>query len=152
IPDLRKTPLKMSSIVLSSLRAPATAKKNNVNPLIRDQMELVPNITHVFTSEQHLYLQYEVYDSGKGKISVPAGEGQGQAAGKDSGRQPQQREGVRVLTSIELLQGATKAYESKPVVANEVTAPDRHAVIFQMDLPLQALKPGFYLCQVNIID
>jgi len=38
------------------------------------------------------------------------------------------------------------------VVANEVTAPDRKAVIFQMDLTLQALKPGLYLCQVNVID
>jgi hypothetical protein len=57
-----------------------------------------------------------------------------------------------VFTSIEFLQGATKVYESKPVVANEVTAPDRKAVIFQMDLPLQLLKPGFYLCQVNVID
>jgi len=38
------------------------------------------------------------------------------------------------------------------VVANEVTAPDRKAVIFQIDLPLQALKPGLYLCQVNVID
>jgi hypothetical protein len=56
------------------------------------------------------------------------------------------------LTSIEFLQGATKVYESKPVVANEVTAPERKAVIFQIDLPLQALKPGLYLCQVNVID
>jgi hypothetical protein len=37
-------------------------------------------------------------------------------------------------------------------VANEVTAPDRKAVIFQIDLPLQALKPGFYVCQVNVVD
>ena len=33
-----------------------------------------------------------------------------------------------------------------------MTVPDRKAVIFQMDLPLQALKPGLYLCQVNVID
>jgi hypothetical protein len=38
------------------------------------------------------------------------------------------------------------------VVASEVTAPDRRAVIFQIDLPLQTLKPGLYLCQVNVID
>jgi hypothetical protein len=38
------------------------------------------------------------------------------------------------------------------VVANEVTAPERKAVIFQMDLPLQTLKPGLYVCQVNVID
>ena len=31
-------------------------------------------------------------------------------------------------------------------------APDRKAVVLQMDVPLQALKPGLYLCQVNIID
>jgi len=59
---------------------------------------------------------------------------------------------VRVFTSIEFLQGSAKVYESKPVVANEVTAPDRKAVIFQIDLPLQALKPGFYVCQVNVVD
>jgi len=56
-----------------------------------------------------------------------------------------------VFTSIEFLR-PTKIYESKPVVANEVTAPDRKAVIFQWDLPLQLLRPGLYLCQVNVID
>jgi hypothetical protein len=37
-------------------------------------------------------------------------------------------------------------------VASDVTAPDRKAVIFQIDLPLQSLKPGFYTCQVNVVD
>jgi len=59
---------------------------------------------------------------------------------------------VRVMTSIEFLQGSAKVYESKPVVATDVTAPDRKAVVFQIDVPLQTLKPGFYLCQVNVID
>src|SRR2546425_1319139 len=71
IPDLRKAPLKMSSVVLSSLRAPATNKKNGANPLVRDQLELVPSITHVFTPDQHLYLQFEVYDAAKGKNPAP---------------------------------------------------------------------------------
>ena len=62
------------------------------------------------------------------------------------------KDSVRVFTSIEFLQGTIKVYESKPIVANEVTAPDRKAVIFQIDLPLQALKPGFYVCQVNVVD
>jgi len=56
------------------------------------------------------------------------------------------------LTNIEFLQGTAKVYESKPVVANEITAPERKAVVFQIDLPLQTLKPGLYLCQVNVID
>jgi len=57
-----------------------------------------------------------------------------------------------VLTSVEFLQGSAKVYESKPVVAGEVTTPDRKAIAFQMDVPLQTLKPSFYLCQVNVID
>src|SRR5690242_1802393 len=72
VPDLRKAPLKMSSVVLSSLRTPAANKKGAPNPLVRDQMETVPNITHVFTADQHLYLQYEVYDAAKGKAPAPA--------------------------------------------------------------------------------
>jgi VWFA-related protein len=154
VPDLRRAPLKMSSVVLSSLRAPIANKKSEANPLVRDQMELVPNITHVFSPDQHLYLQYEVYDAAKGKNSSPASApGNGpQSAAKDAPVTKQSRDSVRVLTSIEFLQGTTKVYESKQVVANEVTAPDRKAVIFQIDLPLQTLKPGLYLCQVNVID
>jgi VWFA-related protein len=152
IPDLRKMPLKMSSVVLSSLRAPVTNRKNGANPLVRDQMELVPNITHVFTPDQHLYLQYEVYDAAKGKNPAPAAAASQNGTAKDAPTAKPPKDSIRVFTSIEFLQGATKIYESKPVVANEVTAPERKAVIFQMDLPLQALKPGLYLCQVNVID
>ena len=71
---------------------------------------------------------------------------QGKASNKD------QRESIRVLTSVEFLQGDVKVYESKPIAATEVTVPQRKAVVFQLDLPLQMLKPGFYTCQVNIID
>lgn len=154
VPDLRRVPLKMSSVVLSSLRTPIANKKSESNPLVRDQMELVPNITHVFSPDQHLYLQYEVYDAAKGKNSSPASApGHGpQSVAKDAPVTKPSHDSVRVLTSIEFLQGATKVYESKTVVVNEVTAPDRKAVVFQIDIPLQALKLGLYLCQVNVID
>jgi VWFA-related protein len=160
IPDLRKTPLRMSSVVLSSQRVPAGAKKTSgPHPLVQNQTELVPNITHVFTQDQHLYLQYEVYDAARGKNPAAAaaanGPANGNAPGNEGERVPQAkapRDSVRVLTSIEFLQGGVKVFETKPVVANEVTAPDRKAVIFQIDLPLQALTPGFYVCQVNVLD
>jgi VWFA-related protein len=150
IPDLRKAPLRMSSVVLSSLRVPVThtSKKRAVDPLIQDQTQLVPNVTHVFTRDQHLYLQYEVYDAERGKVAVePAA---GKAAGAEKPKQP--RESIHVLTSIEFLQGNVKVYESKQVAATEDTDPNRKAVVFQIDLPLQKLKPGFYICQVNVID
>jgi len=143
IPDLRKAPLRMSSVVLSSQRVPATQKKKAFQPLITDQSELVPSVTHVFTQDQHLYLQYEIYDPAKNKSSQTSANSTQEKAPKGS---------VHVLTSIEFLQSETKVYETKPIVAQEITAADRHAVIFQMDIPLQSLKPGFYTCQINVID
>jgi len=154
IPDLRKVPLRMSSVVLASQRVPATNNKaKGPHPLIQNQTELVPNITHVFTQDQHLYLQYEVYDAAHARKGAPAAAADATAGGSANPPQPKApRDAVRVLTSIEFLQGNAKVYESKQVVADEVTAPDRKAVIFQIDLPLQSLKPGFYTCQVNVVD
>ena len=152
IPDLRKVPLRMSSVVLASQRVPATGNKKGLHPLVQNQTELVPNITHVFTQDQHLYLQYEVYDAARTKKGAAASTDV-TATGSATPPQPKApRDAVRVLTSIEFLQGNAKIYESKQVVASEVTAPDRKAVIFQIDLPLQSLKPGFYTCQVNVVD
>jgi VWFA-related protein len=160
IPDLRKVPLRSSSVVLSSLRVPATGKNKGTNPLVGDQTELVPNVTHVFTQDQHLYLQFEVYDAAKGKSSQAALANIAPATGSEAGKDQsatdaahkEQKESIRVLTSVEFLQNDVKVYESKPIVATEVTVPQRKAVVFQLDLPLQKLKPGFYTCQVNIID
>jgi len=142
IPDLRKAPLRMSSVVLSSQRVPAAQKrKSGFQPLISEQTELVPSVTHVFRQDQKLYLQYEVYDAAKAK-----------APETKSGEAKNTHPTVRVLTSIEFLQSDAKVYETKPIAAQEITAPDRRAVTFQMEIPLEGLKPGFYTCQVNIID
>ena len=142
IPDLRKAPLRMSSVVLSSQRVPVAQKKQSgFQPLITEQTQLVPSVTHVFRQDQKLYLQYEVYDAARAKAAEAKG-------GDAKNGHPT----VRVLTSIEFLQGDLKVYETKPIVAKEITAPDRKAVIFQMEIPLEGLKPGFYTCQVNIID
>jgi len=151
IPDLRKVPLRSSSVVLSSLRVPATAKNKATNPLVGDQTELVPNVTHVFTQDQHLYLQFEVYDAAKGKSPATAAKAPAGPA-SDASTPKSQGDTIRVLTSVQFMQGDAKVYESKPLIATEVNVPQRKAVEFQLDLPLQTLKPGFYTCQVNIID
>ena len=43
-------------------------------------------------------------------------------------------------------------FESSLVELTELNERDRKAGVFQLDLPLTALKPGFYTCQVNVID
>ena len=155
VPDMKKTPLKLSSIVLSSQRTP-DAEKKSANPLVRDGVEWIPNVAHVFRQDQHLYFLYEVYDPAKEK-------GGGGAAGSPGGANAPalanppgltRREGgpVRVLTSIEFMSGGVKMYETPLVEADRINIPEREAVAFQFDVPLTQLKPGTYVCQVNVID
>jgi VWFA-related protein len=142
VPDMKKTPLKLSSIVLSSQRTPDA--KKSVNPLVRDGVEWIPNVAHVFRQDQHLYFLYEVYDPTKQKDEpVPAA---------SPGLTRREGGPVRVLTSIEFLSGGVKVYETPLVEADRVNIPERGALAFQFDVPLAQLKPGTYVCQVNVID
>ena len=143
VPDMKKVPLKLSSVVLASQRTPNTAKPASGSPnlLVRDGLQWIPNVAHVFRQDQHLYFLYEVYDPAKQKgVAEPPG-----PARHDGGP-------VHVLTSIEFLSGGTKVYETPLVTATSVNVPDRNAVAFQFDVPLTQLKPGAYICQVNVID
>ena len=138
IPDLKTAPLKMSSVVLASQLQPATKHKTE-NPLVHDGSEIIPSVTHVFSSGQHLYLYYEVYDPGRQNVT------DAKAGGDD-------KPGIRLLTNVSFFQGKAKTYETQLAEAREINTPDRHAAVFQLDIPLTSLKPGFYTCQVNVID
>ncbi len=143
VPDMKKVPLKLSSVVMASQRTPNT-EKNSLNPLVQDGLEWVPNVAHVFRQDQHLYFLYEVYEPAKEKGAPEP------AASPGLGR----REGgpVKVLTSIEFLSGGSKVFETPLVTAKVINDPQRDAVAFQFDVPLTQLKPGTYICQVNVID
>jgi len=140
VPDLKSTPLKMSSIVMASQLQPVT-KKDAGNPLAQSGQQIVPSVTRVFSSKQHLYLYYEVYDPAKEAAAELT------AAGEKT-----DRPGVRVMSNVEFFQGDNKAYETPLVRVRELTVPGRKAAVFQLDVPLSDLKPGFYTCQVNVID
>lgn len=132
VPDLKNQPLKMSSVVLANQIQPSGKKKNADNPLVRDGSEIVPSVTHVFSSGQHLYLYYEVYD--------PARDG------------AENKPGIRVLTNVAFFQGKAKVYETPLVDTIELSPGNRKAAVFQLDVALSQLKPGFYTCQVNVVD
>jgi VWFA-related protein len=134
LPDMKKDPLKMSSIVLASMRQPS--KKQS--PLVRDGEEYVPNISHVFRQDQHLYLLYEIYDPAHQKPAADAPKGT--------------KAGINLLSSLELIQGATKVYETPVVQARAINVAGRDAVSIELDLPLAGLKTGSYIGQLNVID
>jgi VWFA-related protein len=138
VPDFKGTPLKMSSVVLASQLRP-NRKHINENPLIRDGSEIVPNVTHVFSADQHLFLYFEVYDPGRQllhPIDNPA----------DGG------DAIHLLSNVAFFKGNSKAYETPIVESDQLNAPLRRAAVFKLDVPLTSLKPGFYTCQVNVID
>jgi VWFA-related protein len=145
LPDLKKFPLKLSSVVLSSQRSPS-GKKEEDSPLSNGGFTWVPNVAHVFRTDQHMYLLYEVYDP----ASTPAKGPAPAAAAKPHGTPGQA--GMKVLTSIEFLQGTTKVFETPLVEATSVNVPGRDAVAFAFDIPLDRLHAGLYICQVNVID
>jgi VWFA-related protein len=134
LPEMKKAPLKMSSIVLASMRQPS--KKDT--PLVRGGQEYVPNISHVFRQDQHLYLLYEIYSPAREK---PA-ENQPKAT----------KPGIKLLSSLELMQGGAKVYETPLVEARAINVEGRDAVAIELDVPLATLKPGQYVCQLNVID
>jgi len=134
LPDMKKSPLKMSSIVLASMRQPS--KKDS--PLVRSGEEYVPNISHVFRQDQHLFLLYEIYNPAHDKPAADAPKGT--------------KAGINLLSSLELLQGSTKVFETPLVQARAINVEGRDAVAIELDVPLGGLKPGSYVCQLNVID
>ncbi len=92
---------------------------------MRDGQELVPNVTHVVSTGQHLYFYYEVYE--------PAAP-------------------VKVMTSIAFFRGRQRAFETPSVQTTELGGTDKKTAVFQFDLPAASLKPGLYTCQVNVVD
>jgi len=134
LPDMKKSPLKLSSIVLSSMRQ--ASKKQD--PLVRNGQEYVPNISHVFRQDQHLYLLYEIYGPTREKVATDAAKGT--------------KPGINLLSSLELIQGSTKVYETPVVQARSINVQGRDAVAMELDVPLAGLKAGSYICQLNVID
>jgi VWFA-related protein len=127
VPELKQAPVKVSSLILSTQLQPASGRKTD-SPLVRDGVELVPNLTHIVGRDQKLYFYYEVYDP-----TV------------DNGA-PQLR------TSLAFYRGKVKVFETPIVERTRLDVADRHAAVFQFELPAGSFKPGLYTCQVSIID
>ncbi|MEP6916043.1 MAG: VWA domain-containing protein [Acidobacteriota bacterium] len=128
VPELKQSAMKVSSVVLSTQLQPA-AKGKTDNPLVRDGVQLIPNLTHVVGKDQKLFFYYEVYDPGQ-----------------TGGAAPQLR------TSLAFYRGKVKVFETPVVERTSIDVPERHAALFQFEVPADSFTPGLYTCQINIID
>jgi len=127
VPELKQSAVKVSSLVLSTQLQNVSGRRNP-NPLVRDGLELVPNLTHIVNRSQKVYFYYEVYE--------PA---------TDAGA-PQLR------TSLSFYRGKVKVFETPIVERVSLDVADRRAAVFQFEVPADSFAPGLYTCQVNIID
>ncbi len=158
VPDQKKLPVKLSSIVLSSQRTPAAPPRRGPgpppppNPLEQDGQQFVPNVPHVFRQDAHMYLLYELYDPTKSAGEAAAQAATATAAAQSGLKARTNPGGIKVMTSIEFLQNGAKILETPLVTTDVLNEPDRGAVSFNFDVPLTQLKPGAYICQVNVID
>jgi len=116
VPDLKWQSLKMSSVVLAS-QLESAKKGSTPNPLIRDGQKIIPNVTHVFSSAQHVRLYYEVYEPGRANPAPSSRTGPASSA-------------IHLLTNVAFFRGKTKVFESSLVELTELNARDRRAGIF----------------------
>ena len=128
VPELKQAPVKVSSVVLSTQLQQQASRGRSDNPLVRDGAQLIPNVTHVVGRDQKLFFYFEVYE-------------------------PAIAEALPDLrASLAFYRGKIKVLETPVLERNALDAPDRKAVVFRLEVPAEAFKPGLYTCQVNIID
>ncbi|MCC6393711.1 MAG: hypothetical protein IT167_24145 [Bryobacterales bacterium] len=138
IPDLtaEQKYLPISSVVLSNQRekldtALATAEKNRkliaANPLVQDQQKLIPSVTRVFRKGQEMYVYLEAYQPGAESTEM-------------------------MVARVSFFRGKVKAFESAPLPVTQGLNAKSKAVPVRFSLPLGKLRPGRYICQVNVVD
>ena len=92
--------------------------RKTLSPLVHDNLEIIPNLTHVVTQDQKLYFYYEVYEP----------------AMVDN--RPQLR------TNLTFYRGKVKVYETPIVERTSLDAADRKAAIFEFEVDAKTFTPG----------
>jgi VWFA-related protein len=119
--------MKVSSVVMSTQVQKAAAGRTD-NPLVRDGVQLLPNLTRAVGRNQKVYFYYEVYDPALTDQSLD------------------------LRTSLAFYRGGVKVFETPQVTRTMLDEPNRRAVVFQFEVPAEQFKAGTYTCQINIVD
>ena len=128
VPDLTRAPVKVSSVVLSTQLQHGPPARRTLSPLVRDNLEIIPNLTHIVTQDQKLYFYYEVYEAAIAENRL------------------------HLRTNLTFYRGKVKVYETPIVERMSLDAADRKAAVFEFEVDASTFTPGLYTCQVNVID
>ena len=127
VPQMTGQTMKVSSVVMSTQVQKAPGGRSD-NPLVRDGVQLLPNLTRAVGRSQKVYFYYEVYDPAVTEQSPD------------------------LRTSLAFYRGGVKVFETPTVTRTAIDEPNRRAVVFQFEVPAEQFRPGTYTCQINIID
>ena len=127
VPQMNGQTMKVSSVVMSTQVQKAAGGRSE-NPLVRDGVQLLPNLTRAVGRTQKVYFYYEVYDPAVAEQSPD------------------------LRTSLAFYRGGVKVFETPVVTRTAIDEPNRRAVVFQFEVPAEQFRPGTYTCQINIID
>lgn len=127
VPQLNPQTMKVSSVVMSTQVQKAAVTRSD-NPLVREGVQLLPNLTRAVGRNQKVYFYYEVYDPALAEQSPD------------------------LRTSLAFYRGGVKVFETPVVTRTTIDEPNRRAVVFQLEVPAEQFRPGTYTCQINIID
>jgi len=139
IPNLNKEDKRVpiSSVVLSSQRvdlkdALFTAKDKTQsaqasNPLVQDNLKLIPSVTRVFSKARDMFVYLQAYE--------PAAQS------------PQP-----LVAFVTFYRGPVKAFETPPLPVTEAENNRLKTVPLRFSLALDKLPAGKYDCQVTVVD
>jgi hypothetical protein len=140
IPNLEKevTALPISTVVLSSQRLPigdelfamknSQAKKADlVDPLITDNVRLVPSVTRVFSRSRDLFAYLQAYEPGAATMRPLA-------------------------TFVTIYKGTEQVLETPPMAIDSGMDSHSKAIPMRFTVPIAKLEPGEYDIQVTVLD
>jgi VWFA-related protein len=139
IPNLNKEDkrIPISSVVLSSQRvdlkdALFTAKDKTqsaqiANPLVQDNLKLIPSVTRVFSKARDMYIYLQAYE-------------------------PAAQTAQPLVAFVTFYRGQVKAFETPPLPVTESLNNRLKTVPLRFSLALDKLPAGKYDCQVTVID
>jgi VWFA-related protein len=138
IPNLAREQVRLpiSTVVLTSQRALRTDALYTVrqkissdvaNPLVFDGQQLIPSVTRTFSARRPLFVFLQSYEP-----AAPA---------------------MRPLVAfVAFYRDWVKVLETDPLAVGEGWDPASKAVPIRFTIPLRALPPGSYDCQVTVLD
>jgi hypothetical protein len=140
VPNLSKEEkrLPISSVVLSSQRVDfkdalynavkdKTQKEETTNPLVEDGQKLIPSVTRVFSKGREMFVYLQAYEPGT-----------------DSARP--------ILAFVTFYRAQEKVWETQPIRVTDGLGQRLKTMPIKFSIPLDALPPGKYDCQVSVLD